>query len=301
MFNEEQKLAFIKSTTKSASSAKSLGMTFRHSEEQEAILNADICTWNEDQIVSFFKSRKHTNIRSLQNECYAIRKYVKWCAENQIPNTSGAINDVDVSSLVNPSGYTEKMIDSPASLTRYLSNISEGGKANTPVFIFNAYYWFAFCGIPQDLLFSVKKNNIDVQKHTISIDGLNRNICVEAEQAIEYITDLAKASETIFSGYEHVINSRDIGSYIKGRIADAKYLTYDNVYKSGLFYRMYQRELSGFPVSFDEEVMRGIERREYAGHGNDYTKRGSIRSRKSKMRKTLLNAYALWKIAFNLE
>ena len=301
MFNEQQKIAFIKETAKSASTAKSLETPFRHSEEQETILNADICTWEEDQIISFFKSRKHTNIRSLQNEYYAIRKYVKWCIENQIHNTSEAINNVSIDLLVDPSGYAEKMIDSPASLTEYLSKIQEKGVASVPVFVFNAYYWFAFCVVPQDLLLSVKKDNIDVQNRIISIDGLNRDICAEAKQAIEYITVEAKASEIIFSGYEHTINSRDIGSYIKGRIADAKYLTYDNVYKSGLFYRVYQRELSGFPVSFDEEVVRGIERHEYVGHGNDYAKRESIRSRKNKMCKTLLNDYALWKAAFNLE
>lgn len=301
MFNESQKIAFIKSATKSASSARSFETPFRHSEKQEALLDADICTWNEEQIVSFFKSRKHTNIRSLQNEYYTIRRYVKWCTENQIPNTSEAINNVNVDLLVDPSGYAEKMINSPASLTEYLSKIPEKGPASVPVFIFNAYYWLAFCGIPQDLLFSIKKDNIDIQNQMISIDGLNRDICAEAKQAIEYIALWAKTGETIFAGYGHAINSKDIGSYVKDRIVGAKYLTYDNVYKSGLFYRMYQRELSGFPVSFDEEVEKSIERHEYAGYGDDRARKESIRSRKNKMRKSLLDDYALWKAAFGLD
>lgn len=302
MFNEEQKRSFIKETAKSASTAKHLEVPFNQSEEMEKLFDSDICTWSNDQIIAFLKSRKHTNVQSLRDEHLALCRYIRWCASHNIPGISCNPESIPLNALIDVSAYAEKLIKDEESLSVYLSKIEDKRIGSIQTEVFHVYYWLAFCGIPQDYIADITKNDVNIKNMTITTHGHDFEINKHLADAIVKVFRWVKPDESILYPDEARYRKGEFARYIKNRIPKGTTaLTYDNVYKSGLFIRTYQNENAGFIATFDEEVENRVSLNEYSGYGSGAQKQDAIRSRKKKLQKTLLADYEMWKLAFGLD
>lgn len=82
----------------------------------------------------------------------------------------------------------------------------------------------------------------------------------------------------------------------KGR-SQVSGLSYNRIYTSGVFYRMYERERMGEPVNFAAMIQRDVEAKQAEGHYRT-TKNKTLRTIVRDIERQYLSDYERWKLAF---
>lgn len=82
MYNEKRKTQFLNEKRESAKTGNNLENVFRLSEARETLYEEDLCDWNSDRIIEFYKYYSTGSISSLVVINTALREYTTWCMEN---------------------------------------------------------------------------------------------------------------------------------------------------------------------------------------------------------------------------
>lgn len=317
MYNEEQKLSFIRQYTNSLQTDTMCRELFRFSAPFEESAGKDLCAMNQEELSSVLENMAGFGIRS--TSCWSriiiLKEYVTWCIASGVPNATNAIYHVDISGI---NKIKEYMVSGPAHLQRVLNEAFESESEQSMGNVYRSYFWLAFSGVYEQDILSVTKEDINFDTMLIhygeqflpiyreSVAALRNACCLTS---FKYNHPLYGQSiwrnrvqgDSILRGVrtEPVIGSirRKAVELINQAIdngANIPHIAYYRMIFSGVFYRMYELERAGYPVDFTDAVSYYMSRKEYS-FGDD--QKAYMRKRR-KYIKEYETDYQRWKAAF---
>ncbi len=313
MYNEEQKTAFIRSYTSSIATANALVELFNDIEECERKWGADICTRSKGEIEEALKGIFNLPYVASAIKLKHLQAYAKWCIENHVDGACDGMLGVQTLGL---DVIRRKMVSGPVHLQKILDQVFPAEELQTVSEIYRCMLWMAFSGLEQAEAEAVKVDDVHLEKMEIVV-GENsypvyreslvafRNACTLNEFRYfhpNYTNEagiMRKRAEgdTLFRGYadisqtpgaaDMVITKAFTAARKKGATDSA--LGYHSVWKSGMYYRLFEKESAGIPIDF-----RGIA----ISHLVEKNGKKPERQRIYQVRKRLEGEYTAWKSAF---
>ena len=274
MYNAEQKERFIKDYTTKISVRKAAKTVLDLFGQYEERWESDMCTQDADTLQVIFN--QVAGVRKGGSRIYVsiLRAYGKWCLQNGIPGaTDGLLS-------VNAEDGSEKLkyqtVRNPRHLQSFLDLICDQENEKTSDNNIRSYCWLAYAGLSNEDALTIRTQDIDLQNMTINVSGVSYPIYREALPAIRNCATLSSFlyKHPNYSANKIVYRPRIPGdlllrgikanptaktlrvelSYRNKKVADAGKtnldLSYFRIWISGVFYRMYEDEMAGFPVDF---------------------------------------------------
>ena len=238
---------------------------------------ADLCTWTDiDDIQSVLSNVLSHETITRKKQLNILRDYITWCVDIGIPGAVDTINsikynNVDVSGMIR-----ERLVSSPKQLDTYLSQVFGAEIRPNEDGVRRCFAWLAYIGIPVGEATLVMCSDVHFDDMEIVYDENTYKIYYEALRTLRVIA-FADSLERIRGSYTDVI-PRVPGDMLLSGAADTaspdaryqtlsrrlsiketeairagrtqKNLSYTDIYRSGVFYRMYEDEIAGFPVDF---------------------------------------------------
>jgi hypothetical protein len=248
-----------------------------------------------------------------------LRDYCKWCSAKGI---EGAMVEVYDTSKLGLSKIKSEMVSNPKHMQRCMDAMFKPVSDETVDCIYRGYLWLAYMGLSEREAVNVKICEIDFTSMAIKTHNKEFEIYREAIPVLKVLTsathfkqaaphsknpilverqsDFLLASQNGLQVAENfrTVVSRKSASAIKAGLITTRLNRY-SVWLSGIFYRMHELELAGFPVDFRKLVEDLADERVPRGYKLD----SGRQSQKSKLRSiaaTYRNDYNRWKLAFNL-
>lgn len=315
MYNEELKKLFISGYTNSEGTKRTVEGLFNLLAPYEQEVNRDVCTWNSEELSNVLGSVCGISTKTHASSISVLKGYAKWCLSTGVHEACDSIlhinyNDVGVERI------RCTMVANPTQLQRYLNTMFEPEQEETIDNVYRCYFWLAFSGIREEDIFLIKKENLDFDNLIINHGYVSIDMYRESVSAFKNATFLNSflykhpnykspirrdrvSGDNIMRGIKanmNVISLRQICNRQNKKLIDECKLSiklgYQRVYKSGIFYRMYESERAGMIVDFANIVADYIEGREYADTTTDkkYLQR--------QLEKEYNRDYKRWKKAF---
>lgn len=315
MYNEDLKQRFIQEFTKSDATKKWLIKMFNNMEKYELGWNADFCTRSAQELQPMLCNILGIRNNSRTTALSALRAYVKWCVQNNVPGARDALSDVTVDSS---SKIRNQMVQSPLQLQRYLNAVYEPEDSETIDVLYRCYLWCAYIGIDEDLVLGIKVSDVNLKARTVSVGGRVYSLYKEALPAFQKALQLESFNyshknygtirrdrnegDTLFRGYKGETKIRTLRAALTDNSALAvkegktqRRLTYDKAKLSGLFFRIYERECNGFDADFQQVASAWVEERRTEDSNEE-----TLRSMRVRKEWELKKDYNNWKEAFML-
>lgn len=316
MYNEELKARFIRSYTKSLSTAQHAIVVFNAFEKSERQWGADLCTRPASDLQPIVDSVVGMRYQSRWMAISILKEYCRWCIASQIPGAQNGIDGVCISGLEK---IKKQMVSSPLHLQKYLDAVFDPENEETIDNTYRCFYWMAFAGIEEEDCLTMTCDRVDLSSLTIRYDDTHVRIYREAIPAFQNAINLKNFAYKN-SNYVNAKTIRrdriDGNAVMKGIKAEPKILTlrpilagkakkaidagrtdlmltHYRVWLSGLFFRMYEIERAGEDVDFSEDAIRYVDRRIYADAN-------SRRDRKARIEREYKEDYQRWKLAFSV-
>lgn len=317
MYNSDLKTRFIRNYTESISTASSVKDMFDLIEPFEIKYGTDLYGMTVEQATEAISSTQSLRASSMEYRIAAIRSYIKWCDSNGVDGVNPDI------ALVEPRGFDHIrhiMIKDPTHLASVLNKIFVPISEKTIENIYRFYLWMYYSGMSEDQIFTCTKDDINYKRMEISVDGQSFPIYRESLDVVVFCSDAKEIAErhalmldsrdmvNRYPGRElfraarpsknrnsarTVVTSYVLSAYNDGR-TDVK-ITRKMLHLSGIFYRMYCREVDGFPVDFTEDALN-----EMKGKAYKVNKKFTIGVKQKRIMRDFEEDYANWKAAFNL-
>lgn len=317
MYNEELKTRFIQEYTKSISRADACVQAFEAMEPYECQWEADLCTKSKDELSPVIEQLVGFRVRSRWQRIIIFQKYVKWCIANRVPGACDGMLHIDTVGL---SKVRSQMVANPMQLQMYLDAICEPESEQTTDNIYRCFYWMAYSGMDEEEILEVKISDVDFENMVVRHGDNEYEIYRDAIPAFKNAATLTEfvykhpnyppdkivrrnrtPGNTLIRGIRSTTStlslrvelSRRSKKFIEDGTTD-KQLSYYRVWMSGLFYRMYQRELAGIPVDFSGAASKFMEGKTYKLD----TGRNTPEAKKRAVVNDYLQDYERWKAAF---
>ena len=315
MYNEELKQRFILEFTQSDANRKLLIKLFNNIEKHELQWGADFCTRSSQELEPMLGDVLGIRSNSRTTALSALRAYVKWCIQNNVPGAVDGLTDVTVDGS---SKIRNQMVQSPLQLQRYLNAVYEPEDSETIDVLYRCYLWCAYIGIDEDLVLDIKISDVDLRERTVSVGGRVFYFYKEADLAFRKALELESFNyshknygtirrdrnegDTLFRGYKGETKLRTLRAALTGNSALAvkegktqRRLTYDKTKLSGLFFRIYERECNGFDADF-QSVASAMAEEKRTQESSEET----VRLMRVRKEWELKKDYNNWKTAFML-
>lgn len=156
MFNAERKKQFLAEKNEYSKISNNLLNIFEIAESREEKYGQDMCEWNSDKIIEFYKYYSTSSISSLVVINTALREYTTWCMENGMvsdnQNHYGEIQSealckcLDISRLKSAVFLREEFLDKIKTLINYTDRFVLLG---------------LFEGIPNSMICDVKLSDLN--------------------------------------------------------------------------------------------------------------------------------------------
>jgi len=316
MYNEEQKVSFIKSYTGSLNTANVATTIFNALEKYEANWQADFCTKSKDELQPVIDEIVGLRTKSQWMTLIILKEYVKWCIAMKVPGACDGMLHVEAVGL---DKIRHQMVSSPLHLQKYLDELFDPESEETIDNIYRCYFWMAYGGIDEEDTILITKEDINFEQMTITYKEPNVPIYREAIPAFRNAVSLTSflykhpnysktirrdriGGNTIMRGIKAetktftmrtTLSKRNIKAVEEG-LTDLR-LSFYRVRMSGLFYRIYERERAGIPVDFSEAAMRAMAGKEYSIKG-----RIKLEHKQNRMERDYMEDYQRWKLAFSI-
>ena len=316
MYNEEQKIAFIRQLTQSLNTAEFCELVFKSFAPFEEAWGADLCTKSTEELAPVVEKICGARINSKYRRIVVLRAYVNWCIMNRVPGAVDGVSDLSVLGL---DKIRETSVKSPAHLQQCLNEVFDPEDEHTVDNTYRCYYWLAYAGMPEDEILSVMADEVDFDLmevrhagYTVPIyrEGIKcfRN-CVSLDHFVyqnpgyvnkKDIIRFRADGDVLLRGIRAVPTQLSMRTELSRRTKAAfdsgktkVRLSSYRAWLSGLFYRQREREELGLPVDFMEEVERFSE-------GKVYKLEKSRKTQESKRREIandFRRDYEQWKAA----
>lgn len=311
MYNEEQKTRFIKSYTQSLSTAKAAVRVFNFVEPYEVSWGADLCTRSAEELRPVVNAVVGRRDASKWTSLGVLRQYVRWCVAHDIPGATDGILKINSAGLEK---VRLQMVSGPVHLQRYLDSFLDPIEDETIDLVYRCFYWLAFLGFDEDEALSIRSGDVDFENMRVTYGGRS---CVIYPQALPVLRKCAQLhsfrynhprytvmrdrvpGDLLLRGVKSDANISTIRSAIsrrnekavKDRRADMR-LSFTRIRTSGVFYRMYENELAGFPVDFAAVTSDFMEGKTYVNRTR------SARETATTIEREFTEDYNRWKIVF---
>lgn len=313
MYNEALKQRFMSEYLK-GESASYYRMVFSLCEKYERKYGSDVCAMSKDEIKATLDAITAVNIGSSEEDIRItyLRQYVKWCVENEVP---GANDNIMYTTANVIEKSRKKLLANPSQLKAYLDELFEPEEELTAAVIYRAFLWLAYAGVKREDACKIKKTDVDLNERCIIYKGLRLSVCEEAWDTIEYAAELdffnyvhpiysdvitrpRVKSDTLLRGVKAELNTKTTvvkiwRTYLALHPDDTRYdfpLAYNNVWRSGWFYRIRECEKAGLPTDKLFEIMVDLQMSD-----TEYQKAAVVRNTKIRSQKSNYNR---WKSAF---
>ena len=271
MYNELIKENFIKNINISDATANAYRLLFIKISEYEQKFNKNIYEMTDDEVTETVNNITGMNIRGKKTQICLIRRYVSWCCDNHIPGAHMIIkNDYNGIEKI-----TTRTVRNPMHMDLYLNSVFRPVEERTIDNIYRMVLWMAYSGMPSRYVCNVDVDDISFDDMSISADGNNYPIYREAlpvfKSCVRDVSFVYKhplhddmeiqrvVSTKVARGFRD-ITYESIKSIISRRIKEAVRngktdieLSYYRATISGLFYRTYEKEMSGIKIDIEEE------------------------------------------------
>ena len=316
MYNEQQKARFIKDYTGSLNTANVAETIFNALERYEDSWNADLCTRSAEELQPVIDEIVGLRAQSKWMTLTILKEYVKWCMLMNIPGACDGMLHIEGAGL---DKLKHQMVSSPLHLQRFLDEVFDVESEETIDNIYRCYFWMAYGGIDEEDTIQIKKSDVNFSQMIISYKSTSVPIYREAIPAFQNAVNLNSfvykhpnytkvirrdrvPGETIMRGIKAstktftmrtTLSKRNIQA-IKDGLTDLQ-LSFYRVRMSGLFYRVYEMERAGIPVSFSEAALRVMEGKTYSLYGRE-----KLHHKQNKIERSYLEDYQRWKLAFSI-
>lgn len=311
MYNREIKEWFMDGYAKSQSVRESCLLTFEGIAPFEERLGKDVYKMSSDESRAIIE--EVGGVRSENGRVHIIQCYVRWAVAHHIPGAKDGFLRADGVSFEK---LRSKMVSGPLHLQKCLDEIFDREEDNTVHCTYRCFFWFAFMGIPEEETIKIKDDEVDlvdmVIRHELSSYPIYRESLRTIQRCIKltefnyfrkntkniYTTKRSDGRE-LMRGVRGVPSITNIRSTVtqKKRIQDANGQTcdisYNTVWLSGVFYRMYEQERAGITPDFAPVVRLQMSGKEYSQKGGH-----SASSRMKKLLQYYADDYQNWKNTF---
>jgi len=276
MYNAAQKEEFIREYSTKISVRTQAKNLFELFEPYEQKWQADLCTRSLDELQPVFDTISGVRESSRRAPRTILRKYALWCMERGVPGATDAVSRLDSASLGN---LETRMLRSPRHLQSVLDVICAPESDETADNNIRTYYWLAYAGFRAEDIPKVRIQDVHLDDLTVRFGGREYPIYREALPAVRNCVKLTEfryihplyperviwkdriPGDVLVRGIRSVPSMNTMQVEIFRRIQKAKeagktdmQLSYYRIWLSGVFYRMLDDELAGFPVDFDAFV-----------------------------------------------
>lgn len=270
MYNEKQKIAFIKDVAKSITVANFYSNLFEKTSGLETKWGKDIADASLEELQEFFDSRFGWKTRGDKTTLSRINVYIRWCSEHGFNNGRVASgSEIDSSNRVR-----NRLIPNPLKLSKELEIIFDNDDLHTSDIIYKCAFWLAFSGVKACDVNNVKKTDVDFGNLTIHYGGFDYDIYKESIKTMQLAisldsfdyyhplyTDVISRkrvdSESILAGVrgvptEEMIRTRAWNARKKAAANAEEFTSFsiEDVWSSGIYYRMHMAEIAGIKPDF---------------------------------------------------
>ena len=277
MYNAEQKERFIRDYSTKISVRKSVVSLFDKFAPYEEQWGADLCTQSVETIQPVFDRIAGVRESSRLAPRTILRKYSDWCIENHVEGATDAARMLASSGVEN---LRTQMLKNPRQLQAFLDLICEPESERTADNNIRAYYWLAYAGMDDKDILLTKADDVDLSLMVLHFGGRDYPIYREALPAISNCMKLTEyrikhpnygpdkivmkdriPGDELLRGIKAVTTIHAMRVELSRRNREANRdgktdlkLSYYRIWLSGVFYRMWEDELAGFPVDFSSFV-----------------------------------------------
>lgn len=315
MFNEQQKVKFIKDYTGSLNTANVATALFNELEKYEAEWGCDICTKSAEEIEPIIGEIVGLRSSSRWMTLIILREYAKWCIAMRVAGACDGLLNVDA---VGFSKMKRQMVTSPLHLKKVLDEIFEPESDETVDNLYRCYFWLAFCGVEEDDVLKINEENIDFKKMEIRYNDRTFPIYGEALSVFKSVVELnsflykhpnyskevrrerfpgknimrgIKTSGDIFT-IRAEVSQKNRKAIKKGKTNME--ISFGRMKLSGLFYRAYEMERAGIPITFTEAAVRAMNGKNYS-----LPEGKAIEQIQRRKEREYFEDYLRWKVAFS--
>lgn len=265
MYNHALKSSFLDTLT-SVSLVEEFVELFRLCEPFERELNTDVCSFENASLIELF-NQFGSDYMARDRAKTLLMRYLNYCRRSRkIPadaNFDGVLTYL-------PTDYVYECVSGPSGLQKYLDAIFVPEKLYTIDNIYRCMFWMAFAGMDDGYVETLTTNDVDLEMSRFIANGKVYPIYNEGLFAIrnckclktfnlirtDYQTTLNRApGDLLLRGIKSnpnlvrmridILHKSDL-SISLGKIK--KRLTYLDVRRSGVFYRVYNVEASSRPA-----------------------------------------------------
>lgn len=316
MYNEETKRKFIRDYTGSLNTANVAETIFNSFEPHEIEWESDLCTRCIDDLQPVVDSVVGLRSKSRWMVITILREYVKWCIAMKVPGACDAMLNITSIGL---DKIKHQMVASPLHLQKFLDDIFDSEEEETIDNTYRCYYWMAYGGIDEEDTISITSDLVDFQQMIIRYQNTSIPIYREALPAFQNAVSLTDflykhpnyskpirrdrvPGDEILRGVKANTKTYTMRTTLSKRnvnaVQDGKtelQLSFYRVRMSGLFYRIYEMERAGFPVSFSEAAIRVMDGKTYSLNGRE-----KIHHKQNRIERDYMEDYQRWKLAFSI-
>lgn len=317
MYNEELKTKFIRHYTTSLKTAEFCVTLFDAFEKYENEWCADLCTQEESILQPIFDEIVGLRTASKFMRTTILKDYVRWCIGSGVPNACDGMLKVNTNGIEK---FKKQTVANPLHLQQYLNSICDPEDEETTDNIYRCFYWLAYGGMEEVDILSVKCNDVDLSSMVVRFNGKEYPIYREALPAFKNCMTLSQFlyknpnygsdkmvyrdradGDTLIRGIRAIptVKSMRVAlsrktSLMQQNNPDCMKLSYNRVWLSGLFFRMYEKERAGIPVDFSRAAEEFMDGKEY----DLSSSRNTLDAKKRMYANFYSEDYHRWKLAF---
>lgn len=316
MYNAEMKTRFIREYTGSLNTANVAQRVFNALEKYEEAWNADLCTRSAEELQPAVDEIVGLRTKSKWMILTILKEYTKWCIAMGAP---GACDGMLKVRSIGLEKVRHQMVSGPRHLQKFLDEMLDSENEETIDNIYRCYFWMAYGGIDEEETILVRKDQVDFDHMIIEYKDTSAPIYREAIPAFKNVVSLDSfcykhphynqiirrdrvPGDTLMRGIRATtktftmrttLSKRNIKAVEEG-ITDMR-LSFYRVRMSGLFYRVYEMERAGFPVSFSDATLREMKGKNYTLQEHE-----KIKHRQNRIERDYMEDYQRWKLAFSI-
>lgn len=312
MYNSDRKQRFIDGYYRTLNTRNMIETIFNRIEVFERKLGKDLCAFSMEEIANMVSELTTAKATTASGIISYIRAYAKWCMEQGFPDATLVLRRLkpDLTDAIR-----RRRVQGPLQLQRFLNACFPPEEAETADLVSRGFAWLAYIGVPGSDITGILVDDVDLSDWYVYIGDNRYQIPAEARNVFQKLATLDSFNYT-HSGYGTIRRKRIDNSYLlrtfKGtvnrRVLDNALsdcvnkaneegktdlrMNYTDLFRSGLYYRMYQEECVSPPISFQR----------YASVISQSTRGKQLPSASQRivMERNLKKDYADWKKVFNL-
>lgn len=284
IYNPEVKKAYIdhnlsiSQTAVPEAQSKALENLFKRLGNIEEDFEVDIANADYETAMSMLSLLGRGGVKHNINMVCILKNYVNWCIDTgKICKTENVFDGISFKDIDKSAAYRISMVKDEQQLSEYLDVCFHDVSEDNIDIIYRTYALLVFNGIEPTLVQYLTPENVNFEEKTIVMNSI---VIPMSKLVLGHLSDLnniqyyvtgagkKKNIRRLKANTGHLIemtstNREAINRYFIAAMSKAakkyyeetqtkKSITSNGIYKSGIFYRAYMRELRGEDVNVDE-------------------------------------------------